>query len=83
MQIKSPTGQQNAVFKIISVGQSIDIKSQQGSLADALMASSFLKTFQGTLIADLALKYSKSSLIGGITDAVTGESNILNISFGD
>mgnify|MGYP003389333697 FL=1 len=71
--------QEHKTKDIKILGQSVDIKSQQGSLADALMASSFLKTFQGTLIADLALKFSGSSLIGGITDAVTGESNILSI----
>lgn len=71
--------QEHKTKDIKILGQSVDIKSQQGSLADALMASSFLKTFQGTLIADLALKLSGSSLIGGITDAVAGESNILSI----
>ena len=75
--------QEHKTKDIKILGQSVDIKSQQGTLADALMSSSFLKTFQGTLVADLALKFTGSSLIGGITDAVTGESNILDISFGD
>mgnify|MGYP001178429088 FL=1 len=44
------------------LGQNVDIKSQKGSLADALLTSSFLKTFQGTLIGDLALAASGSPI---------------------
>ena len=48
------------------LGQNVDIKSQQGSLADALLSSSFIKTFQGTLIADLALAASGSPVQAAI-----------------
>jgi hypothetical protein len=42
------------------LGQNVDIKSTKGTLADALLTSSFLKVFEGTLIADLALAASGS-----------------------
>ena len=44
------------------LGQNVDIKSQKGTIADILLASSFLKCFKGTLIEDLALIASNSPI---------------------
>jgi len=48
------------------LGQNVDIKSTKGTLADALLTSSFLKVFEGTLIADLALAASGSPVQAAI-----------------
>lgn len=74
--------QEHKTKDIKILGQSVDIKCQKGNMADVLGTSSFLKTFQGTFVTDLALAASKSPIAGGVTDIVTGESNILGISFG-
>ena len=44
------------------LGQSVDVKSQKGNLADILQTSSFLKTFIGSPVFDLALKAIGSPL---------------------
>jgi len=44
------------------LGQNVDIRTTKGTLADSLLSSSFLKTFEGTLIADLALAASGSPI---------------------
>jgi|TARA_X000001382_G_C3113181_1_gene160627 hypothetical protein len=74
--------QEHKTKDIKILGQSVDIKCQKGNMADVLGTSSFLKTFQGTFVTDLALAASKSPIAGGVADIVTGESNILGISFG-
>ena len=53
------------------IGQDVDIKTKKGSLADALLSSTFVSSFKGTLIEDLALAASGSpvsaavSILGG------------------
>jgi hypothetical protein len=58
----------NSTKEIKIIAQEVDIKSKRGTLADSLMLSSYLKTFDGTLIADLA--FSQSPL--GIAKKVFG-----------
>jgi len=52
--------QEHKTKDIKILGQNVDIRSQKGTFADILLASSFLKMFKGTLIADLALAASGS-----------------------
>jgi hypothetical protein len=58
--------QEHKTKDIKILGQSVDVKCQKGNLADVLMSSSFLKTFQGSLIADLALAASGSPVQAAI-----------------
>lgn len=58
--------QEHKTKDIKILGQNVDVKCQKGNLADVLMSSSFLKTFQGTLIADLALAASGSPVQAAI-----------------
>lgn len=54
--------QEHKTKDIKVLGQNVDIKSQKGTIADILLASSFLKCFKGTLIEDLALIASNSPI---------------------
>ena len=58
---------ENKTKEIKIIGQEVDIQTKKGSLADALMTSSFLKTFDGTLISDLALAASGSPVSAAIS----------------
>ena len=58
--------QEHKTKDIKILGQNVDIKSQKGTFADILLASSFLKMFKGTLIADLALAASGSPVQAAI-----------------
>ena len=59
--------QEHKTKDIKILGQSVDVKCQKGNLADVLMSSSFLKTFQGTLVEDLALAASGSPVQAAIS----------------
>ena len=52
--------QEHKTKDIKILGQNVDIRSQKGTFADIILASSFLKMFKGTLIEDLALAASNS-----------------------
>lgn len=54
--------QEHKTKDIKILGQSVDVKSQKGNLADILQTSSFLKTFIGSPVFDLALKAIGSPL---------------------
>jgi hypothetical protein len=54
--------QEHKTKDIKILGQSVDVKSQKGNLADILQTSSFLKTFIGSPVFDLALKTIGSPL---------------------
>lgn len=54
--------QEHKTKDIKILGQSVDVKSQKGNLADILQTSSFLKTFMGSPVFDLALKAIGSPL---------------------
>ncbi len=75
--------EENKTKDVKIIGQEVDIKTKKGSLADSLLSSTMIKAFTGTLVTDLALAASKSPIASGVADIVTGESNILGISFVD
>ena len=52
--------EENKTKDVKIIGQSVDIKSKKGTLADALLSSTIIKSFSGTLVADLALAASSS-----------------------
>jgi len=54
--------QEHKTKDIKILGQSVDVKSQKGNLADILQTTSFLKTFIGSPVFDLALKAIGSPL---------------------
>jgi len=54
--------QEHKTKDIKILGQSVDVKSQKGNLADILQTSSFIKTFIGSPGFDLALKAIGSPL---------------------
>ena len=54
--------QEHKTKDIKILGQSVDVKSQKGNLADILQTSSFLKTFIGSPVFYLALKAIGSPL---------------------
>ncbi len=54
--------QEHKTKDIKILGQSVDVKCQKGNLADILQTSSFLKTFIGSPVFDLALKSIGSPL---------------------
>ncbi len=54
--------QEHKTKDIKILGQSVDVKCQKGNLADVLQTSSFLKTFIGSPVFDLALKEIGSPL---------------------
>lgn len=54
--------QEHKTKDIKILGQSVDVKAQKGNLADILQTTSFLKTFIGSPVFDLALKEIGSSL---------------------
>ena len=57
---------ENKTKEIKIIGQEVDVKAKKGNLADILMTSSFLKTFDKTLISDLALAASGSPVSAAI-----------------
>ena len=58
---------ENKTKEIKIIGQEVDVKAKKGNLADILMTSSFLKTFDKTLISDLALAASGSPVSAAIS----------------
>ena len=54
--------QEHKTKDIKILGQSVDVESQKGNLADILQTSSFLKIFIGSPVFDLALKAIGSPL---------------------
>lgn len=60
--IRIGSDNENATKDIKIIAQSVDIQSKQGTLADSLLKSSFLKAFKGTMVADLALVASGSPI---------------------
>ena len=63
------------------IGQEVDIQTKKGSLANVLMTSSFLKTFDGSLIADIALDKSGGPVSSVVRSLVTGASNLFKLKF--
>ena len=63
------------------MGQSVDLKSIRGGLADVLGTSSLLKTFLGTPILDKVLQISGNPVASTVTGLVKGASNLLGIKF--
>ena len=72
----------NKTKEIKIIAQSVDIRSKKGSLADSLMNSSFLKTFNPTMVSDLAMIYSGASPAAFAAGLTGGQSNVLNLNFG-
>ena len=54
--------QEHKTKDIKILGQSVDVKSQKGNIGDILQTTSFLKTFIGSPVFDLALKAIGSPL---------------------
>ena len=73
--------EENRTKDVKIIGQDVDIKSKKGSLADALLSSTMIKTFTGTLVSDLAIAASASPVSSAVSTIVGGESNILDINF--
>ena len=73
--------EENKTKDVKIIGQEVDIKSKKGSLADALLSSTMIKTFTGTLVSDLAIAGSASPVASAVSNIVGGESNILDIPF--
>ena len=73
--------EENKTKDVKIIGQDVDIKSKKGSLADALLSSTMIKTFNGTLVSDLAIAASASPVSSAVSTIVGGESNILDINF--
>ena len=73
--------EENKTKDVKIIGQDVDIKSKKGSLADALLSSTMIKTFTGTLVSDLAIAASASPVSSAVSTIVGGESNILDINF--
>ena len=73
--------QEHKTKDIKILGQSVDIKAKKGNMSDLLQTSFLVNTFIGSPVMDLVLKELKIG--GAITSIVTGESNVLDISFGD
>lgn len=63
------------------IGQEVDIQTKKGSLANVLMTSSFLKTFDGSLIADIALDKAGGPVSSVVRSLVTGASNLFKLKF--
>ena len=63
------------------IGQEVDIQTKKGSLANVLMTSSFLKTFDGSLIADIALDKSGGPVSSVVRNLITGASNLFKLKF--
>ena len=63
------------------IGQEVDIQTKKGSLANVLMTSSFLKTFDGSLIADIALDKSGGPVSSVVRSLITGASNLFKLKF--
>ena len=63
------------------IGQEVDIQTKKGSLANVLMTSSFLKTFDGSLIADIALDKAGGPVSSAVRNLVAGASNIFKLPF--
>ena len=75
--------EENKTKDVKIIGQEVDIKTKKGSLADALLSSTMIKAFTGTLISDLAISASASPIASAVSSIDGGESNTLGISFGD
>ena len=73
--------EENKTKDVKIIGQDVDIKSKKGSLADALLSSTMIKAFTGTLVSDLAIAASASPVSSAVSNIVGGESNILDIPF--
>jgi len=73
--------EENKTKDVKIIGQEVDIRSKKGSLADALLSSTMIKTFTGTLVSDLAIAASASPVSSAVSTIVGGESNILDINF--
>jgi|TARA_Y100000015_G_scaffold5823_1_gene5247 hypothetical protein len=63
------------------IGQEVDIQTKKGSLANVLMTSSFLKTFDGSLIADIALDKAGGPVSSVVRSLITGASNLFKLKF--
>jgi len=63
------------------IGQEVDIQAKKGALANVLMTSSFLKTFDGSLIADIALDKSGGPVSSVVRSLITGASNLFKLKF--
>ena len=72
---------ENKTKDIKIIGQEVDIKTKKGNLANVLMTSSFLKTFDGSLIADIALDKSGGPVSSVVRSLVTGASNLFKLKF--
>lgn len=62
--------QENKTKDIKLLAQNVDIKTTKGPLADALQTSSFIKSFKGTLIEDLAQAASDSPVSTALSSLV-------------
>ena len=72
---------ENKTKDVKIIGQEVDIQTKKGSLANVLMTSSFLKTFDGSLIADIALDKAGGPVSSAVRNLVTGASNIFKLPF--
>ena len=57
------------------------LRQKKGPLADALLSSTMIKAFTGTLVTDLAIAGSASPIASAVSNIAGGESNILGLSF--
>ena len=71
----------NKTKDIKIIGQEVDIKTKKGNLANVLMTSSYIKTFSGSLIADIALDKAGGPVSSAVRNLVTGASNIFKLPF--
>ena len=63
------------------IGQEVDIQTKKGSLANVLMTSSYLKAFDGSLIADIALDKAGGPVSSVVKSLITGASNLFKLKF--
>ena len=73
--------EENKTKDVKIIGQEVDIKAKKGPLADALLSSTMIKAFTGTLVSDLAIAGSASPIASAVSTIVGGESNVLGVSF--
>ena len=52
----------NSTKEILIIAQEVNIKAKKGNIADLLLQSSFLKSFSGTFISDVAFNMSSAGV---------------------
>lgn len=52
----------NSTKEILIIAQEVNIKAKKGNIADLLLQSSFLKSFSGSLISDVAFNMSSAGV---------------------